>query len=96
MLEWWALEASTPTSLLRSGAASRLHQDGDITIKGYHARTPRRTPARRGRSLADGRAFARRPHVWRTMRLLCSAQASARSPRGLKPRAYIRSDNDAG
>jgi hypothetical protein len=59
-VEKWSFEASTPTSLIRSGV-----KPGDqVTIKGYHARDASQNVGA-GRELvtADGRAFAIGPMV---------------------------------
>lgn len=59
-VEKWAFEASTPTSLLRSGVKPGFVKAGDeVTIKGYHARdASQNAGAARELVLADGRAFA--------------------------------------
>ena len=56
----WAFEASTPTSLIRSGVKPGFVKAGDeVTIKGYHARDASQNfAAARELVLADGRAFA--------------------------------------
>jgi|SRR5712671_5173055 hypothetical protein len=61
----WAFEASTPSSLIRSGFKPGTVKAGDeVTIKGYHARDAAAN-AGAGRELvmADGRAFAIGPQV---------------------------------
>ena len=61
----WSFEASTPTSLIRSGIKPGFIKAGDqVTIKGYHARDASQN-AGAGRELvtADGRAFAIGPVV---------------------------------
>ena len=59
-LEKWSFEASTPTSLLRSGVKPGFIKAGDVvTIKGYHARDATvNVGAAREIVLADGRSFA--------------------------------------
>src|SRR5438270_906423 len=59
-VEKWAFEASTPTSLIRSGVKPGFVKPGDIvTIKGFHARdASQNAGAARELVLADGRAFA--------------------------------------
>ncbi len=64
-VEKWSFEASTPSSLIRSGFKPGLVKAGDeVTIKGYHARDIN-SNAGAGRELvmADGRAFAIGPTV---------------------------------
>ena len=64
-VEKWAFEASTPSSLIRSGFKPGTVKAGDeVTIKGYHARDAA-SNAGAGRELvmADGRAFAIGPTV---------------------------------
>jgi uncharacterized protein DUF6152 len=64
-VEKWAFEASTPSSLIRSGFKPGTVKTGDeVTIKGYHARDAAAN-AGAGRELvmADGRAFAIGPTV---------------------------------
>ena len=64
-VEKWSFEASTPSSLIRSGFKVGTVKAGDeITIKGYHARDAA-SNAGAGRELvmADGRAFAIGPTV---------------------------------
>src|SRR2546425_8811308 len=64
-VEKWAFEASTPSSLIRSGFKPGTVKAGDeVTIKGYHARDAAAN-AGAGRELvmADGRAFAIGPQV---------------------------------
>ncbi len=59
-IEKWSFEASTPTSLIRSGVKPGFIKAGDqVTIKGYHARDASQNVGA-GRELvtADGRAFA--------------------------------------
>ena len=63
--ETWKFEASTPSSLIRSGFKPGTVKAGDeVTIKGYHARDAAAN-AGAGRELvmADGRAFAIGPQV---------------------------------
>jgi len=59
-VEKWSFEASTPTSLIRSGVKPGFVKVGDeVTIKGYHARdASQNAGAARELVLADGRAFA--------------------------------------
>lgn len=61
----WAFEASTPTSLIRSGVKPGFVKAGDeVTIKGFHARdASQHAGAARELVLADGRAFAIGPVV---------------------------------
>jgi hypothetical protein len=56
----WSFEASTPTSLVRSGVKPGFIKAGDqVTIKGYHARdATQNVGAARELVTADGRAFA--------------------------------------
>jgi len=64
-VERWSFEASTPSSLIRSGFKPGTVKAGDeVTIKGYHARDAG-SNAGAGRELvmADGRAFAIGPTV---------------------------------
>ena len=64
-IEKWSFEASTPTSLIRSGVKPGFIKAGDqVTIKGYHARDPSQNVGA-GRELitADGQAFAIGPMV---------------------------------
>ena len=64
-VEKWAFEASTPSSLIRSGFKPGTVKAGDeVTIKGYHARDAA-SNAGAGRELqtADGRAYAIGPTV---------------------------------
>lgn len=64
-VEKWSFEASTPSSLIRSGFKPGTIKAGDeVTIKGYHARDANAN-AGAGRELmtADGRAFAIGPQV---------------------------------
>jgi hypothetical protein len=64
-VEKWGFEASTPTSLLRSGIKPGFIKAGDeVTIKGWRARDTTQTAgAAREIVLADGRAFAVGPIV---------------------------------
>jgi hypothetical protein len=64
-VEKWSFEASTPTSLIRSGVKPGFVKAGDeVTIKGYHARDmTQNAGAARELVLADGRAFAVGPAV---------------------------------
>ena len=64
-VEKWSFEASTPTSLIRSGVKPGFVKTGDeVTIKGYHARdVSQNAGAARELVLADGRAFAVGPSV---------------------------------
>ena len=64
-VERWGFEASTPTSLLRSGVKPGFIKPGDeVTIKGYRARDlTQNAGAAREIVLADGRAFAVGPLV---------------------------------
>ena len=64
-VEKWSFEASTPTSLIRSGVKPGFVKVGDeVTIKGYHARDmSQNAGAARELVLADGRAFAVGPSV---------------------------------
>ena len=64
-VEKWSFEASTPTSLIRSGVKPGFVKAGDeVTIKGYHARdASQNAGAARELVLADGRAFAVGPVV---------------------------------
>ena len=61
----WSFEASTPTSLIRSGVKPGFIKAGDqVTIKGYHARdATHNVGAARELVTADGRAFAIGPVV---------------------------------
>ena len=64
-VEKWSFEASTPSSLIRSGFKPGTIKAGDeVTIKGYHARDANAN-AGAGRALvtADGHAFAIGPQV---------------------------------
>jgi|ERR1700676_2124295 hypothetical protein len=64
-VEKWSFEASTPSSLIRSGVKPGFIKTGDeVTIKGYHARDLTQN-AGAGRELvtADGQAFAIGPTV---------------------------------
>jgi hypothetical protein len=64
-VEKWAFEASTPSSLIRSGFKPGTVKAGDeVTIKGYHARdASSNAGAARELVMADGRAFAIGPQV---------------------------------
>src|SRR5580765_7563945 len=64
-VEKWAFEASTPSSLIRSGFKPGTVKAGDeVTIKGYHARdAAANAGAARELQMADGRAFAIGPTV---------------------------------
>lgn len=64
-VEKWGFEASTPTSLIRSGVKPGVIKAGDeVTIKGYHARdASQNAGAAREIVMADGRAFAVGPVV---------------------------------
>src|SRR5438552_10335773 len=64
-VEKWAFEASTPSSLIRSGFKPGTVKAGDeVTIKGYHARdAAANAGAARELTMADGRAFAIGPQV---------------------------------
>ena len=64
-IEKWAFEASTPSSLIRSGFKPGTVKAGDeVTIKGYHARdAAANAGAARELDMADGRAFAIGPTV---------------------------------
>jgi len=64
-VEKWAFEASTPSSLIRSGFKPGTVKAGDeVTIKGYHARDANANAgAARELQMADGRAFAIGPQV---------------------------------
>jgi hypothetical protein len=64
-LEKWGFEASTPTSLIRSGFKPGTVKTGDeVTVKGWHARdASQNMGAARELDLADGRAFAIGPTV---------------------------------
>ena len=64
-VEKWSFEASTPSSLIRSGFKPGTVKAGDeVTIKGYHARDANAN-AGAGRELvtADGRSIAIGPQV---------------------------------
>ena len=56
----WSFEASTPTSLVRSGIRPGFIEAGNqVTVKGYHARdATQNVGAARELVTADGRAFA--------------------------------------
>src|SRR5215467_14286420 len=64
-VEKWSFEASTPSSLIRSGFKPGTVKAGDeVTIKGYHARdASSNAGAARELQMADGRAFAIGPTV---------------------------------
>jgi hypothetical protein len=64
-VEKWSFEASTPSSLIRSGFKPGTVKAGDeVTIKGYHARDiSANAGAGRELVMADGRAFAIGPTV---------------------------------
>jgi hypothetical protein len=64
-VEKWSFEASTPTSLIRSGVKPGFIKAGDeVTIKGYHARDlSQNVGAGRELVTADGRAYAIGPMV---------------------------------
>ena len=64
-VEKWSFEASTPTSLIRSGVKPGFIKNGDdVTIKGWHARdASQNVGAAREIVLADGRAFAVGPAI---------------------------------
>jgi hypothetical protein len=64
-VENWGFEASTPTSLIRSGVKPGFIKSGDeVTIKGWHARdVTKNFGAAREIVLSDGRAFAVGPQV---------------------------------
>jgi hypothetical protein len=64
-VERWSFEASTPSSLIRSGFKPGTVKAGDeVTIKGYHARDANAyAGAAREIQMADGRAFAIGPTV---------------------------------
>ena len=64
-VEKWSFEASTPTSLIRSGVKPGFVKAGDeVTIKGYRARDlSQNAGAARELVLADGREFAVGPSV---------------------------------
>jgi hypothetical protein len=64
-VEKWAFEATTPSSLIRSGFKPGTVKAGDeVTIKGYHARDANANAgAARELTMADGRAFAIGPTV---------------------------------
>jgi hypothetical protein len=64
-VEKWGFEASTPTSLIRSGIKPNTIKAGDeVTIKGWHARdASQNMGAARELTMADGRAFAIGPTV---------------------------------
>ena len=64
-VEKWAFEASTPSSLIRSGFKPGTVKAGDeVTIKGYHARDANANAgAARELVMADGRAFPVGPTV---------------------------------
>jgi hypothetical protein len=64
-VEKWAFEATTPSSLVRSGFKPGTVKPGDeVTIKGFHARDPKATAgAARELVMADGREFAIGPPI---------------------------------
>ena len=64
-VEKWSFEASTPSSLIRSGFKPNTVKAGDeVTIKGYHARDMNANAgAARELQTSDGRAFAVGPTV---------------------------------
>src|SRR5438094_9386952 len=64
-VEKWAFEASTPSSLIRSGFKPGTVKAGDeVTIKGYHARdAAANAGAGRGLRMAHGRPSASGPPV---------------------------------
>jgi len=64
-VEKWAFEATTPSSLVRSGFKPGTVKAGDeVTIKGFHARDPKANAgAARELVMADGREFAIGPPV---------------------------------
>jgi len=64
-VEKWGFEASTPTSLIRSGVKPTFVKIGDkVTINGWHARdASQNMGCARELVLADGRAFAIGPAV---------------------------------
>ena len=64
-VEKWAFEATTPSSLIRSGFKPGTVKAGDeVTIKGYHARDANANAgAARELVMADGRAFPIGPTV---------------------------------
>jgi len=64
-VEKWGFEASTPTSLIRSGVKPGFIKAGDeVTIKGWHARdATQNIGAARELVVSDGRAFAVGPAV---------------------------------
>jgi len=64
-VEKWGFEASTPTSLIRSGVKPTFVKTGDkVTINGWHARdASQNMGCARELILADGRAFAIGPPV---------------------------------
>lgn len=64
-VEKWSFEASTPTSLIRSGVKPGFVKPGDeVTIKGFHTHdASQNVGAARELVLADGRAFAVGPMV---------------------------------
>ena len=64
-VEKWAFEATTPSSLVRSGFKPGTVKPGDeVTIKGFHARDPKANAgAARELVMADGREFAIGPPV---------------------------------
>jgi len=64
-VENWAFEATTPTSLIRSGVKPNFVKPGDeVTIKGFRARDmSQKAGVARELILADGRAFAIGPSL---------------------------------
>jgi hypothetical protein len=64
-VEKWAFEATTPSSLVRSGFKPGTVKAGDeVTIKGFHARDPKANAgAARELVMADGREFAIGPPI---------------------------------
>jgi hypothetical protein len=64
-VEKWSFEASTPSSLIRSGLKPGFVKVGEVvTIKGHHARDrAQNVGAARELVLSDGRAFAVGPIV---------------------------------
>jgi hypothetical protein len=59
-MESWSFEASTPTSLIRSGIKPGFIKNGDeVTISGWHARdASQNVGCAREIVVSDGRAFA--------------------------------------
>ena len=110
-VERWGFEASTPTSLLRSGVKPGFIKTGDTVTTGISRQDASQNAGARGDRASRWAGVRRRPHVWWTM-ISCGnfvVQAfrpavrgglkfrttSARSPRGMKPRATSGADNDA-